>query len=197
MKLFGTAGIRGDVRDRVTTDLALRVGRAVGAHAREAGDRAFVVGRDGRTTGAGLAAAVEAGLTAAGASVERIGQVPTPALAYASRGRRGVMLTASHNPPTDNGIKLFVDGQEYGETAERAIEDRVAAEPGHADWDEWGTRSEAAPLPQRGRGAGDPAGAPGGWRAGGDAQRHRRRSLPRPGVEADRGDADGPPAVRR
>jgi phosphomannomutase len=147
MELFGTAGIRGDVRDRVTTDLALRVGRAVGAHAREAGDRAFVVGRDGRTTGAGLAAAVEAGLTAAGASVERIGQVPTPALAYASRGRRGVMLTASHNPPTDNGIKLFVDGQEYGETAERAIEDRVAAEPGHADWDEWGTHSEADPLP--------------------------------------------------
>ncbi|MEZ3144457.1 phosphomannomutase [Halobaculum sp. MBLA0143] len=146
MDLFGTAGIRGDVRDRVTTDLALRVGRAVGAHAHEAGDREFVVGRDGRTTGPGLAAAVESGLLATGADVRRVGRVPTPALAYASRGRRGVMLTASHNPPTDNGIKLFVDGQEYGETAETAVESRVADDPGHADWTAWGQRTETEPL---------------------------------------------------
>ncbi|MEZ3115525.1 phosphomannomutase [Halobaculum sp. MBLA0147] len=148
MDLFGTAGIRGSVDDRVTTELALDVARAVGAHAREADDREFVVGRDGRTTGPGLAAAVEAGLVAAGARVERIGVVPTPTLAYASRGRRGVMLTASHNPPTDNGIKLFVDGEEYGETAESEIEARVAADDADATtWDEWGTAGRTDPLP--------------------------------------------------
>ncbi len=176
MDLFGTAGIRGGVTDRVTTDLAVQVGRAVGQHARTADtDGAtptgedetredetptgedetptgedetptVVVGRDGRTTGASLAAAVEAGLTAAGARVVRVGQVPTPALAHASRGRRGVMLTASHNPPTDNGIKLFVDGVEYGETAEREIESRVAADPDHATWDAWGTSTTADVL---------------------------------------------------
>ncbi len=98
MDLFGTAGIRGSVTERVTPGLVLDVARALGEHAREAGDREFVVGRDGRVTGPALAAAAEAGLESAGAEVRRIGQVPTPALAFASRGRRGVMLTASHNP---------------------------------------------------------------------------------------------------
>ncbi|MFC7137380.1 phosphomannomutase [Halobaculum litoreum] len=138
MDLFGTAGIRGDVTERVTPGLVLDVARALGAHAREAGDREFVVGRDGRVTGPALAAAAEAGLEAAGADVRRVGQVPTPALAFASRGRRGVMLTASHNPPTDNGVKAFVDGVEYGETAETAVEEAVAAGGAPADWDEWG-----------------------------------------------------------
>ncbi|MXR42077.1 phosphomannomutase [Halobaculum sp. WSA2] len=138
MDLFGTAGIRGDVTERVTPELVLDVARALGDHAREAGDREFVVGRDGRVTGPALAAAAEAGLASAGATVRRIGQVPTPALAFASRGRRGVMLTASHNPPTDNGVKAFVDGVEYGEAAETAIEGRVADGVDPTDWDEWG-----------------------------------------------------------
>jgi len=138
MDLFGTAGIRGDVTERVTPGLVLDVARALGDHAREAGDREFVVGRDGRVTGPALAAAAEAGLASAGAEVRRIGQVPTPALAFASRGRRGVMLTASHNPPTDNGVKAFVDGVEYGEVAEAAVEGRVADGADPVDWDEWG-----------------------------------------------------------
>jgi len=104
MSLFGTAGIRGPVED-VSPSLALAVGQAAG----DPGET-FVVGRDGRETGPALAAAMEAGLESAGADVRRLGQVPTPTLAFASRGRRGVMLTASHNPPTDNGIKLFADG---------------------------------------------------------------------------------------
>ncbi|RKD97631.1 phosphohexomutase domain-containing protein [Halopiger aswanensis] len=133
MTLFGTAGIRGPVTD-VTPALALEVGRAAG----EPG-ATFVVGRDGRETGPALAAAMEAGLESAGADVYRLGQVPTPALAYASQGRRGVMITASHNPPTDNGIKLFADGVEYDRDAERAIEDAVAAaDDGLAAWDQWG-----------------------------------------------------------
>lgn len=134
MELFGTAGIRGPVHDEVTPALALQVGQAVGVDGDE-----FVVARDGRETGPALAAAVEAGLESQGATVRRAGQLPTPALAYASRGRRGVMVTASHNPPTDNGLKLFVDGQEYETPAEARIEDRVSAGQSPTAWDEWGS----------------------------------------------------------
>ncbi len=134
MTLFGTAGIRGPIEE-VPPSLALSVGQAVGAPG-----RTVVVGRDGRETGAALAAAVEAGLESAGADVHRIGIVPTPALAYASQGYRGVMLTASHNPPADNGIKLFVDGKEYDTEAERAIEDHVSRDASAlASWDDWGS----------------------------------------------------------
>ncbi|WP_135822714.1 phosphohexomutase domain-containing protein [Halostella litorea] len=133
MTLFGTAGIRGPVRDDVTPELALAVGRAAGADG-----ETFVVGRDGRVTGPALAAAVEAGLESAGADVRRVGQVPTPALAFASQGRRGVMVTASHNPPQDNGLKLFVDGVEYDRDAERTVEERVEAAGAPVDWAEWG-----------------------------------------------------------
>ncbi len=137
MELFGTAGIRGPVT-KVTPELALAVGRAVGMDARE-GSETVVIARDGRDTGTSLAAAVEAGVTSAGADVRRAGQLPTPALAYASRGRHGVMLTASHNPPADNGIKLFVDGTEYDREAERRIEERVENEVVATAWDKWGT----------------------------------------------------------
>ena len=139
MELFGTAGIRGPVDDVVTPDLALAVGRAVGRDA-----ATVVVGRDGRVTGPGLAAALEAGITSAGADVRRLGVVPTAAVAYASRGRRGIAVTASHNPPADNGLKCFVDGREYDRESERRIEARVEEAAGVADWADWGTsRAEA------------------------------------------------------
>jgi phosphomannomutase len=167
MKLFGTAGIRGGVRERVTPALALAVGRAAGdAAERDADDEKsdgndgsngertsgatsneFVLAADGRETGSGLAAAVEAGLLSAGTDVRRAGQLPTPALAFASRGRRGVMVTASHNPPADNGLKLFADGEEYDRDAERRIEERVAADPAPVAWDRWGTIERIDPLP--------------------------------------------------
>jgi len=143
MELFGTAGIRGPV-SRVTPELALTVGRAVGEEVR---DGTVVVGRDGRETGETLAAAVGAGLTSAGADVLRAGQVPTPALAHASRGRYGVMLTASHNPPPDNGIKLFADGREFDSEAEQRVERRVEADVGAAAWDAWGGTGRVEPLP--------------------------------------------------
>jgi phosphomannomutase len=133
MDLFGTAGIRGSAVEKVTPELALAVGRAAGRDGRE-----FVVARDGRETGQALAAAMEAGLESAGADVRRAGQLPTPALAFASQGRRGVMLTASHNPPTDNGIKLLVDGEEYDRQAEKTIDRRVEADESPVAWDEWG-----------------------------------------------------------
>ncbi|NLV11063.1 phosphomannomutase [Halomicrobium mukohataei] len=141
MELFGTAGIRGTVAETVTPERALRVGQAVGRDGAE-----FVVGLDGRVTGPALAAAVESGIESAGGSVVHIGQCPTPALAYASQGRRGVMLTASHNPPEDNGIKLFVDGSEYDREAEQRIEGRVAAGDNAAEWSAWGDTERATVL---------------------------------------------------
>jgi len=138
MELFGTAGIRGDAVERVSPALALAVGTAAGGEARGHGDREFVVARDGRETGPALVAAMTAGLEAAGARVQNAGVLPTPALAYASRGRRGVQVTASHNPPEDNGIKLFVDGSEYDRQREQAVAERVDAEATYASWDEWG-----------------------------------------------------------
>ncbi|MFB6293666.1 MAG: phosphomannomutase [Halonotius sp.] len=145
---FGTAGIRGPVEETVTPRVALRVGGAVGRFAVEYGSAstpAVVIGRDGRTTGSGLAAAVEAGVSAAGSRPIRVGQLPTPALAFASRGRFGVMLTASHNPPADNGIKCFADGQAFDDEQEAWIEQAVD-ERAVAGFDEWGTTHRETPL---------------------------------------------------
>jgi phosphomannomutase len=141
MNLFGTAGIRGDAARDVTPSFALSVGRAAAADG-----AVFVLGRDGRETGSGLAAAVEAGLSSGGADVVRVGQVPTPALAYASRGRHGVMVTASHNPPSDNGLKLFVDGTEYDFEAERRLTDRVDGGTEPVAWPDWGDARREAVL---------------------------------------------------
>ena len=148
MSLFGTAGIRGPTVSRVTPELALAVGRAVGTDARamDDGPPTVVVARDGRETGPALAAALEAGLESAGVAVRRAGVLPTPALAFASRGRRGVMVTASHNPPADNGLKLFHDGQEYGDDAEARIESRIEDEPEPTVWNEWGAAERIDPL---------------------------------------------------
>ena len=148
MSLFGTAGIRGPTVSRVTPELALAVGRAVGTDARamDDGSPTVVVARDGRETGPALAAALEAGLESAGVAVRRAGVLPTPALAFASRGRRGVMVTASHNPPADNGLKLFHDGQEYGDDAEARIESRIKDEPEPTAWNEWGAAERIDPL---------------------------------------------------
>jgi phosphomannomutase len=140
MDLFGTAGIRGDVTETVTPDLALSVGRALGARVREraAGTAPeVVVGRDGRVTGPALASAATAGLASAGVTVRRLGVVPTPAVAFASRGRHGLAVTASHNPPADNGLKLFADGVEFDRDAERAVAARVEDTDPPAPWDEW------------------------------------------------------------
>ncbi len=141
MSLFGTAGIRGPARTDVTPELVLSVARAAAA---DGGP--FVVARDGRETGSGLEAAAVAGLQSGGADVLRAGQLPTPALAYASRGRRGLMLTASHNPPADNGVKLFVDGVEYDADAEASVERRVEAGASPAAWDGWGTVRDCSVL---------------------------------------------------
>ena len=151
MVTFGTAGVRGSVAETVTPAVALSVGGAVGHLAvREssADHPEIAIGRDGRLTGPALAAAVEAGVAAAGAIPILVGTVPTPTLAFASRDRYGVMLTASHNPPADNGIKCFVDGQEFDDDREERIEslvaDDVASTP--ADFTEWRSPQHREPL---------------------------------------------------
>ncbi|MCH7659591.1 MAG: phosphomannomutase [Euryarchaeota archaeon] len=133
---FGTAGIRGPARDRVTPAVCLAVGQAVGSEG-----LTVVLGRDGRKTGPALFDAMAAGLESAGASVIKLGVVPTPTVAFASRGRYGVMLTASHNPPADNGIKLFSDGIEFDREAESTVEAALDAGTNPTNWDAWGDSS--------------------------------------------------------
>ena len=148
MTLFGTAGIRGDVRNAVDPELALTVGRAAALHATASSSSpvSFALGIDGRETSEGLAAAAAAGLASGGAAVEQLGQVPTPALAFAARDRHGLMITASHNPPTDNGIKLFRDGVEYDGEVEAGVEEIVDTSPKPVAWNEWGTIRDGTVL---------------------------------------------------
>lgn len=149
MTSFGTAGIRGGVSDVMTPEVAVAIGRAVGE---SASAEEIIVGRDGRETGRAIADAVTAGLTSAGVSVVRIGQVPTPALAFATVERHGVMVTASHNPPSDNGLKLFADGREYDQQQEQQIEESVSTGSTPVRWDKWG-RVEHAEVRDRYRDA--------------------------------------------
>lgn len=142
MLRFGTAGIRGSVRDAITPEAVARIGRAAAIEGDE-----FAVARDGRETGSALLDAAVAGLKSGGASIERLGRLPTPALAYASRGRCGLMVTASHNPPGDNGIKLFRNGREFDSAAERRIEAALDDSVLPRAWDQWGTADSRSILP--------------------------------------------------
>ena len=135
-RLFGTDGVRGLANADLTPELALSVAAAA---ARSLAERVrshrpvAVVGRDTRASGEMLEAAVVAGLTSAGADVLRVGVLPTPAVAYlvADLGADlGVMISASHNPMPDNGIKLFAAG---GHKLPDAVEDEIAARVGDQD----------------------------------------------------------------
>ena len=127
-RLFGTDGVRGVANVDLTADLALRLARSA---ARElvqgsGGRPVALVGRDPRPSGDLLDAAVCAGLAAAGVDVRRLGVVPTAAVAHlvtATGAALGVMITASHNPMPDNGIKFFgADGFKLSDATEDAIE---------------------------------------------------------------------------
>ncbi|TVT20959.1 phosphoglucosamine mutase [Amycolatopsis rhizosphaerae] len=129
-RLFGTDGVRGLANADLTPELALAVAasaaRVLAAHDRSHRPVA-VVGRDPRASGEMLEAAVVAGLASAGADVLRVGVQPTPAVAYlvsALNADLGVMISASHNPMPDNGIKLFAAG---GNKLPDDIEDEIEA----------------------------------------------------------------------
>ena len=119
---FGTDGVRGLANSELTPEVALALGRAA---ADVMGATEFVIGRDTRRSGPLLEAALVAGFCAAGADVELLGVVPTPTVAWvsANRGIPGAMISASHNPFPDNGIKLFAaGGLKLDDAAETAIE---------------------------------------------------------------------------
>ncbi|UCF09581.1 MAG: phosphoglucosamine mutase [Candidatus Bipolaricaulota bacterium] len=130
--LFGTDGIRGRANVELTPELALAVGRAAARVVLPRGGR-VVIGRDTRVSGSMLEAALIAGLTACGAEVLVAGIVPTPAIAYLIRDERaalGVVVSASHNPPEDNGIKLFDRwGMKLPERLEEAIAEEIKRAP--------------------------------------------------------------------
>lgn len=147
--MFGTSGIRGPVGETVTGTVALSIGRAVGATA-----DSVVLGRDARDSGRALCDALAAGLVESGTDVLDVGMVATPTAARAVGTRNadaGIVVTASHNPPQDNGIKLWSpSGQAFDADQRAAIERRVtdadydlAAWDGHGDRTTW-TEAEAA-----------------------------------------------------
>jgi phosphoglucosamine mutase len=141
--MFGTSGIRGPVGEEVTAAVALRVGRALGVET----DR-VVVGRDPRDSGAPLVDALGAGLRELGTDVVDLGVAATPTIARSvgwHNADAGVAVTASHNPPEDNGIKLWQpSGQAYDSAGQERITARLEAdEYDLRAWNELGDRLSA------------------------------------------------------
>ncbi|MBY5992695.1 phosphoglucosamine mutase [Ferrimonas balearica] len=128
---FGTDGIRGRVGEGVITpEFAVRLGWAAGKVLSSRGTRKVLIGKDTRISGYLLESALEAGFSAAGVDVALTGPMPTPAIAYLTRTFRaeaGVVISASHNPYYDNGIKFFsADGTKLADDIELAIEAMLA-----------------------------------------------------------------------
>jgi phosphoglucosamine mutase len=129
-KYFGTDGIRGRVGQHpITADWMLRLGRAAGIVLAGNDKRGVVIGKDTRISGYMFESALEAGLAAAGANVLLLGPMPTPAVAYLTRtlyACAGIVISASHNPYEDNGIKFFsADGEKLPDDVELAIEEEL------------------------------------------------------------------------
>ena len=132
---FGTDGIRGLTNaEPMTAQTALRVGQAAGTHFLRGDHRhRVVIGKDTRLSGYMMESALVAGFTSVGMDVVLLGPMPTPAVAMLTTSMRadlGVMISASHNPFADNGIKLFgPDGYKLSDSVERAIEKRLEQPP--------------------------------------------------------------------
>ncbi|KQM28180.1 MULTISPECIES: phosphoglucosamine mutase [unclassified Sphingomonas] len=133
-KYFGTDGIRGLTNTKpMTAEMAMRIGMAAGAHFRRGDHRhRVVIGKDTRLSGYMLENAMVAGFTSVGMDVVLVGPLPTPAVAmltHSMRADMGVMISASHNPYHDNGIKLFgPDGYKLSDADELAIEELIDSE---------------------------------------------------------------------
>ena len=134
MGIFGTDGIRGVANKKLTPDLSLKLGRAAGIVMARSGGSRVVIGRDTRRSGGMLGAALAAGFNSAGIETVSLGVVPTPTVSHAvrvdDRFQMGAVISASHNPAPDNGIKfLGDDGKKLTDDVEAAIEDSLEAEP--------------------------------------------------------------------
>ncbi len=126
-RMFGTDGVRGVANEGLTPEIAFKLGQAAGLYFRQqtTAKPRVIIGKDTRVSGAMLEAALAAGLTSIGAEVLRLGVLPTPGVAFLCRSLQataGVMISASHNPVADNGIKFF-DGQGFKLTD--AVEDEI------------------------------------------------------------------------
>ncbi len=138
-KYFGTDGIRGTVGQApITPDFVLRLGHAVGRVLRRSEERPTVlIGKDTRISGYMLESALESGLNSAGADVVLLGPLPTPGVAYLTRAQRaslGVVISASHNPYPDNGIKFFsAQGSKLPDAWEADVEQALEQAPAWAD----------------------------------------------------------------
>ncbi len=143
-KLFGSNGIRGTVNKELTPEMAAKLGSAIGTFFNK---KNLLLGHDARTSGPMLAKAVIAGLTATGCNVYFAGMAPTPALQYAVKNHcfgGAVIITASHNPPEYNGIKvIWSDGIEISHEQEKEIEN-IYFEDKHvfAEWNKIGAKKE-------------------------------------------------------
>ena len=139
-RLFGSSGVRGVVNEELTPALACKVGSAVASQAKA---KKALVARDTRVSGSMVEDALVSGLLACGVNVLLAGVIPTPVLAYLTKlleADVGFMITASHNPPRYNGIKIF-DGDtlSYTDEKQNAVEKRIAHESfERADWQEVG-----------------------------------------------------------
>ena len=139
-KLFGTSGIRGIANREVTSELALKVGLALATYIENG---SFLVARDTRVSGEMIENALTAGILAGGANANKIGIAPTPALAFLTKKHSlnaGVMITASHNPPEYNGIKIFnSDSTGFNEKQQEEIEKIIEHENFRlAEWNKIG-----------------------------------------------------------
>lgn len=129
-KFFGTDGIRGKVGEfPLTPDFVMKLGWAAGVVLAKDGTKEVLVGKDTRASGYMLESALEAGLSAAGVSIALAGPIPTPAVAYLAstfRADAGVVISASHNPYYDNGIKFFArSGAKLNAQQQQAIEEKL------------------------------------------------------------------------
>ena len=133
-KLFGTDGVRGVANSDLTPELAFAIGRAGATVLSHSSDRhrPVMVGRDTRLSGTMIESAIVAGITSVGRDVISLGIVPTPAVArvvVAEKAAAGVMISASHNPIADNGIKFFgPDGFKLSDEIESEIESLIGSE---------------------------------------------------------------------
>ena len=145
-RLFGTNGVRGIVGKDMTPELVLSIGLALGSMRKGR----IAVGRDSRTSGESLANAVKAGLMAAGCDVVDCGMLPTPALQYIVMHHfdGGAMITASHNPPEYNGVKIIEpDGTEMGDEQIVLLEERIFSRNFDVkSWDQVGSGTTATQL---------------------------------------------------
>ncbi len=126
--IFRAYDIRGIADVELSTDMAYKIGQAIGSEAKQKHIKTIVLGRDGRTSSRKLAASLQEGILSTGRNILDIGLVPTPVLyfvAHHSEGQTGVMITGSHNPPEYNGVKIVLKGETLAQDKIQLLKHRI------------------------------------------------------------------------